>query len=56
MSDVWNWLKARLSEPSTWAGIAVAATAIGSGLSNGSSWGALIGGALAAILSEKSSG
>lgn len=54
MSDVWNWVKARLSEPSTWAGVAVAAMAISNGLSNHADWGGLLGGVLSAVLSEKS--
>lgn len=54
MSAALNWIKARLSEPSTWAGIAIAATAVASGLSSGASWSALLGGVLAAVLKEKS--
>lgn len=53
MTDILNWFKARLSEPSTWAGIAIAATAIGDGLAHHADWGLLIGGVLAAVLKEK---
>lgn len=54
MNSVWNWIKARLAEPSTWAGVAIAATAISTGLANGSDWAGLLGGVLAAVLKEKS--
>jgi hypothetical protein len=54
MTDAWNWLKARLAEPSTWAGLAVGAMAISNGLANKTDLAGLIGGALAAVLSEKS--
>lgn len=55
LNAAWGWVKARLQEPSTWAGVALAAMAISNGLANGSSLAALIGGALAAVLKEKSS-
>lgn len=55
MTNVLNWFKSRLSEPSTWAGVALVATAISTGLANHADWGTLLGGALAAVLSEKSS-
>lgn len=53
MQQVLDWLKARLSEPSTWAGIGIGATAIGVALqSNSSLVGALIAGAVAIIKAE----
>lgn len=54
MQQILDWIKARISEPSTWAGIAIAATAISTGLANGSDWTGLLGGVLAAVLKEKS--
>lgn len=55
MTTVWNWVKARLAEPSTWAGVAVAAMAVSNGLATHADIGGLVGGVLAALLSEKSS-
>lgn len=54
MQQILDWIKSRISEPSTWAGIAIAATAISTGLANGSDWAGLLGGVLAAVLKEKS--
>lgn len=51
----WDWVKSRLSEPSTWAGIALMATAVSTGLANKADWGTLLGGVIAAVLKEKAS-
>ncbi len=54
MSHIWDWLKARIMEPSTWAGVAVAAMAVSNGLANHADLAGLIGGVIAAVVSEKS--
>lgn len=54
MSKIWNWVKARLAEPSTWAGVSVAAMAVSNGLASHADWAGLIGGVVAAVVAEKS--
>jgi hypothetical protein len=50
---VLNWVLARLDEPSTWAGIGVAAAAVGVALQSGASlWVAVLAGVAAAVKSE----
>lgn len=55
MQGIWNWVVSRLKEPSTWAGVSIAAMAVSTGLANHADLATLIGGVLAAVLSEKSS-
>jgi hypothetical protein len=60
MSDIWNWIKARLGEGSTWAGFAAIATGVASALAANPSALSTVGGAavtlfgvIAAILKDK---
>lgn len=55
MSNVWNWIVARLKEPSTWLGLSLAAGAIANGLASKADWSTLIGGVIGAIVNEKGS-
>ena len=55
MTSIWNWFVARMKEPSTWAGVSVAAMAVSTGLATHADLATLVGGVLAAVLSEKSS-
>lgn len=53
LSTAWSWLKGRLSEPSTWAGIAAAAGTIGVQLQSNTTIGAaLVAAAIAFVKSE----
>jgi hypothetical protein len=62
MQDVWNWIKARLSEGSTWAGFAAIATGVAGVLATNPTAFSTVGGAattlfgvIAAILKDKGS-
>jgi hypothetical protein len=62
MSDIWNWIKARLGEGSTWAGFAAIATGVAGALAANPSALSTVGGAavtlfgvIAAILKDKGS-
>ncbi len=54
MQGIWSWFIARMKEPSTWAGVSLAAMAISTGLANHADWATLLGGVLSAVISEKS--
>jgi hypothetical protein len=53
---MWNWIRARASEPSTWAGVgtlvATAAQAYGTG-GKAAAIGAVVSGVLAVLMKEK---
>jgi hypothetical protein len=62
MQEIWNWIKARLSEGSTWAGFAAIATGVASVLATNPTAFATVGGAavalfgvIAAVLKDKGS-
>lgn len=56
MQTVLSWITARVSEPSTWAGIAAGAAAIASALNSHTSLAAaLAAGVAAVVIGEKSS-
>lgn len=55
MTPITMWIAARLTEPSTWAGIALLADGIGNAVTT-KDWSSVIkviGGALAAVIAEK---
>ena len=54
MSKIWNWIKARATEPSTWAGVSIAAMAVSNGLASHADLAGLVGGVIAALMAEKS--
>lgn len=54
MSSVWNWLKARFAEPSTWAGIAAAAGAVGASLQSKGGLAAALAAAVVAVVKAES--
>ncbi len=54
MRKVWSWLVARLSEGSTWAGIAAFAAAVAHALQSNASLGAaVLAGAVAFVIPDK---
>lgn len=56
MKTVWNWLMARLSEGSTWAGIAAASGAAAVALQNHAGlWAALVAALAAIFIPDKGS-
>jgi hypothetical protein len=57
MGNVWNWILARLSEPSSWAGIAAGAAAVSAGLQSNTGLAAsVLSGILAVVVTEKKGG
>jgi hypothetical protein len=57
MGNVWNWILARLSEPSSWAGIAAGAAAVSSSLQSNTGLAAsVLSGILAVVVAEKKTG
>jgi hypothetical protein len=62
MANIWNWIKARLGEGSTWAGFAAIATGLASTLASNPTALSTVGGAavtlfgvIAAALKDKGS-
>ncbi len=54
MEEIWNWVKARLNEPSTWAGISAAAGAVSVSLeSHAGLAGAVIAALVAIVKAEQ---
>jgi hypothetical protein len=59
MQNVWNWLKARVAEPSTWLGVGAVVTAIGTAYQGGNvNWQTVLAtvvGAFAAVKADPGS-
>lgn len=54
MDKVWNWIKARLSEPSTWLGLGAVSTAVGTALQGGhATWQTVLMAAIGSLAAVK---
>ncbi len=50
MENIWEWIKARASEPSTWAGLAAAAGSVAASLQSGTGLAVAVVAALVAVV------